>query len=497
MEKRFILSIDHGTTGSRVFCFDEKGHILSSAYREFAQHFPRAGWVEHDAEEIWAGIRFLIHEAMERGDLDARNALGIGITNQRETVVVWEKSTGKPVHHAIVWQCRRTADICEGIRKAGHEETIRAKTGLVVDAYFSGTKLQWILDHVPSARTLADRGRLAAGTMDTWLLYKLTGEHKTDYTNASRTMLFNIRTRSWDEELLSILKVPGSILPEAAPSQHRFGVTKGTGVLPDGIPVLAMAGDQQSALFGQLCTEPGQAKNTYGTGCFLLFHTGNDCVMSHSGLVTTLACDQTGGPAFALEGSVFIGGAVIQWLRDYMKFFATARETQQIVEDISHEEDDLVFVPAFVGLGAPHWDMKARGSIFGITRDTSPARITRAALKSIALQSHDLVKAMEQDTGNALPFLRADGGASANNFLMQFQADILGRPVERPANIDTTASGVAFLAGIGAGIWRDANELRSIVQDQSTFQPGMAEERRQRELRLWHRGVERSRNWVD
>lgn len=497
MGKKFILSIDHGTTGSRVFCFAEDGHLVSSAYREFTQHYPRAGWVEHDAEEIWAGIRFLIHEAIERGDLDARDAIGIGITNQRETVVVWEKSSGKPVHHAIVWQCRRTAGVCDEIKRAGHEQMIREKTGLVVDAYFSGTKLQWILDHVPSARTLADRGRLAAGTMDSWLLFKLTGEHKTDYTNASRTMLFNIRTRSWDDELLSILKVPRSILPEAAPSQHRYGVTKGTGVLPDGIPVLAMAGDQQSALFGQLCTEPGQAKNTYGTGCFLLFHTGSDCVMSHSGLLTTLACDRTGQAAFALEGSVFIGGAVIQWLRDYMKFFASARETQQMVEDISHEEDDIVFVPAFVGLGAPHWDMKARGSLFGITRDTSPARITRAALKSIALQSFDLVKAMEQDTGKQLPFLRVDGGASANNYLMQFQADILGCRVERPANVDTTASGAAYLAGIGAGIWRDAEELRASLREQSLFEPKMDPAHREKELRLWHRGVERARNWVD
>lgn len=497
MGKKFVLSIDHGTTGSRVFCFDEKGKTLSSAYREFTQHFPKPGWVEHDAEEIWAGVKFLLQDAIDKADLDAKDAIAIGITNQRETVVLWEKTSGKPVHKAIVWQCRRTADICDELKKAGHENTIRAKTGLVIDAYFSGTKLAWLLDNVPSARTLADRGRLAAGTMDTWLLHKLTGEHKTDYTNASRTMLFNIEKRTWDDELLSILRVPASVLPEALPSCSPFGITKNTGVLPDGIPVLAMAGDQQAALFGQLCTEPGQAKNTYGTGCFLLFHTGNQFLISRSGLLTTLAIDKKGGPAYALEGSVFIGGAVVQWLRDYMKFFASARETQQLVEDIDREEDELVFVPAFVGLGAPHWDMKARGAIFGITRDTSPARITRAALKSIALQSADLVKAMEADTGQSLPFLRVDGGAAANNYLMQFQADILNRRVERPANVDTTATGTAYLAGIGAGVWKDADELRSLLRDYSIFNPEMTEEKRSRELKLWQKGVERSKSWVD
>lgn len=497
MSRKFIISIDHGTTGSRVFCFDEKGKVISSAYREFTQHFPKPGWVEHDAEEIWAGIKFLLQDAINKADLDAKDAIGIGITNQRETIVVWEKSTGKPIHRAIVWQCRRTTDICNKLKADGHEDMIRSKTGLVVDAYFSGTKLAWILDQAPSARNLAERGRLAAGTMDSWLLYKLTGEHKTEYTNASRTMLFNIQTLKWDDELLSVLRVPTSVLPDVQPSCSAFGKTKDTGVLPDGIPVLAMAGDQQAALFGQLCTEPGQAKNTYGTGCFLLFHTGDKFLISKSGLLTTLACDKTGNVAYALEGSVFIGGAVVQWLRDYMKFFANASETQQLVTNIDNEDDEIVFVPAFVGLGAPHWDMKARGAIFGITRDTSPARITRAALKSIALQSADLVHAMETDTGESLPFLRVDGGATANNYLMQYQSDILNRRVERPANIDTTATGTAYMAGIGAGVWKDADELRSLLRDYSIFNPAMQEDRRSRELRLWKKGVERSKDWVD
>lgn len=496
MNQKYIISIDHGTTGSRVFCFNEKGEILSSSYREFTQHFPRPGWVEHDPEEIWAGVKFLIQDAINKGDLSPKNAIAIGITNQRETVVIWDKITKKPIYNAIVWQCRRTSNICEELKQKGYENLVKNKTGLVIDAYFSGTKIKWILDHVEGSRDLAKNDRLQAGTMDSWLLYKLTGEHKTDYTNASRTMIFNIKEKKWDKELLEILNIPENILPEVLPSRAPFGKTKDIQVLPDGIPVFALIGDQQAALFGQLCVNPGEAKNTYGTGCFLLFNTGNDFILSTSGLLTTLACDKSGNPAYALEGSVFIAGAVVQWLRDYMKFFANAKESEEIIRNLN-DEDEVVFVPAFVGLGAPHWDMKARGAIFGLTRDTTPARITRAALRSIALQTYDLVSAMENDTGKKLPYLRVDGGATNNYYLMQFQADILNRRVERPKNIDTTAAGSAYLAGIQAGIWKDAEELSKIIQDRTIFEPKMPEEIRKKHLHFWHKGVERVKNWID
>ncbi|MCS7205956.1 MAG: glycerol kinase GlpK [Leptospiraceae bacterium] len=496
MGQKYILSIDHGTTGSRVFCFSEKGEIISSSYREFTQHFPKAGWVEHDPEEIWAGLLYLIQDAINKGDLDSKDAIAIGITNQRETVVLWDKKTQKPIYNAIVWQCRRTAKICEELKEKGYENIVRNKTGLVIDAYFSGTKIQWILDHVEGARDLAKNGRLQMGTMDSWILYKLTGEHKTDFTNASRTMIFNIKQKEWDEELLEILNIPKNILPEVLPSRANFGTTKNVQVLPDGIPVYAMIGDQQAALFGQLCVHPGEAKNTYGTGCFLLFQTGNDFILSNSGLLTTLACDKDGNPTYALEGAVFIAGAVIQWLRDYMKFFATAKESEELIKDLK-DDDEVVFVPAFVGLGAPYWDMKARGAIFGLTRDTSPARITRAALKSIALQTYDLVHAMEKDTGKKLPFLRVDGGATSNQFLLQYQADILNRKVERPKNIDTTAAGSAYLAGIQAGIWKDAEELSEIMKDKTIFEPKMSEVQRKKELHYWHKAVERVKNWSE
>lgn len=496
MNKKYIISIDHGTTGSRVFCFDEKGQVISSSYREFTQHFPRPGWVEHDPEEIWAGVKFLIQDAINKGDLSPHNAIAIGITNQRETVVIWDKQTGKPIYNAIVWQCRRTADICNDLKNQGYENLVKNKTGLVIDAYFSGTKIKWILDHVEGARELAKNGRLSVGTMDSWLLYKLTGEHKTDYTNASRTMIYNIKDKKWDDELLNILNIPKNILPEVQPSRSNFGKTKNIQVLPDGIPVFALIGDQQAALFGQLCVHPGEAKNTYGTGCFLLFHTGDEFILSNSGLLTTLACNKDGNVAYCLEGAVFIAGAVIQWLRDYMKFFANAKESEDLIHDLKGD-DEVVFVPAFVGLGAPHWDMKARGAIFGLTRDTTPARITRAALKSIAFQTYDLVQAMEKDTGKKLPFLRVDGGATSNHYLMQFQADILNRRVERPKNIDTTAAGSAYLAGIQAGVWKDAEELTEILRDRTVFEPKMSENIRQKELKYWHKAIERVKNWVE
>lgn len=498
MSQPFLIAIDQGTTGSRVFCFDTKGQVLASAYREFTQHFPRPGWVEHDAEEIWNGVETLLGEALEQGKLKASEALGIGITNQRETTVVWDRKSGKPVHHAIVWQCRRTSARCEELKKQGHQAMIREKTGLVIDAYFSGTKFEWILDHA-GVRDRAEKGELCGGTIDSWLLYKLSGVHATDYTNASRTLLYNIARKEWDNDLLQLLRVPAAMLPQVKTSRAHFGKTRGVRGLPDGLPIYSMIGDQQAALFGQVRVNPGEAKNTYGTGCFLLFNTGDRFLISKAGLLTTLACGPRGEVCYALEGAVFIGGAVIQWLRDFMNFFTQAPQSEEMVRRIesTHETDSVVFVPAFSGLGAPYWDMQARGAIFGLSRDTSPARITRAALKSIALQSYDLVKAMEQDTGEKIHALRVDGGATSNNYLLQYQADILGVAVERPGNIDTTALGAAYLAGMEAGVWKDAGDLLKLQSDRTAFQPAMEDAVRERELHYWHKAVDRVRNWVD
>jgi len=497
MKKPFIIAIDQGTTGSRVFCYDTNGRVIISSYREFTQHFPRPSWVEHNTDEIWEGVQKLIEEAIAKSGLNPSDALGIGITNQRETTVIWDRKTGQQVHNAIVWQCRRTADICEELKKQGHTELVRSRTGLVIDAYFSGTKIRWLLDNVPGLKTRAEKGEVAAGTIDCFLLWKLTGEHATDYTNASRTMIYNIEKKKWDEDLLRALSIPAGILPEVKSSRTMFGKTKNLKCLPDGIPVLALAGDQQAALFGQLCVNQKKKKNTYGTGCFLLFNTGNHFLISKTGLLTTLACDAAGNVCYALEGSVFIGGAVVQWLRDFMRFFANARETEEIIRDIQDEEDDVVLVPAFAGLGAPHWDMNARGAIFGLTRDTTPARITRAALKSIALQSLDLVLAMEKDTGEKMPHLRVDGGATSNNYLMQFQADILNCNVERPSNIDTTALGAAYLAGLEAGVWRNTEELLKLQSDRTIFKPAMDAGRRAREIKYWNKAVDRVKNWAE
>ncbi|MCB1324175.1 MAG: glycerol kinase GlpK [Spirochaetales bacterium] len=497
MAKDFIIAIDQGTTGSRVFCFGKDGAVISSVYREFTQHFPKPGWVEHDAEEIWQGVRDLLGQALEKGGLKASEAAGIGITNQRETAVVWERSTGKPIHRAIVWQCRRTSDRCEELKKQGHEELVRNRTGLVIDAYFSGTKYEWILNQVSGARARAEKGELCAGTIDSWLLFKLTGEFRSDYTNASRTMLYNIEKKEWDAELTKLLGIAPAALPEVVASSSEFGRTKGVDGLPDGVPVLSMIGDQQAALFGQLRVNPGEAKNTYGTGCFLLFNTGDEFLISRSGLITTLACNARGDVCYALEGAVFIGGAVVQWLRDALKFFPNASESEELARQLDDEPDEIVVVPAFAGLGAPYWDMKARGAIFGISRDTSPARITRAALKSIALQSCDLVRAMEKDTGKKMDLLRADGGAAANRYLLQYQADILDTPVERPANLDTTALGAAYLAGLKAGVWKDVPALLKLQSDRTRVEPKMKAAERDRELRYWHKAVERVRGWVE
>ncbi|MCG6152222.1 glycerol kinase GlpK [Leptospira bandrabouensis] len=491
-KKGYIIGIDAGTTGIRTFCFNDKGKVISSAYQEFKQFYPKPGWVEHDPEEIWVKTQKLISQAIKNGKLNPKDAVAIGITNQRETSVVWDKKTGKPVYNAIVWQCRRTSDICKDLKKQSLESNFRNKTGLVLDAYFSGTKIQWILDNVKGARAKAEKGELLFGTIDTWLLYKLTGhkEHKTDHTNASRTLLFNIQTKEWDEELCEILRVPMSMLPKAYNSKNLFGFTSSVKSLPDGIPISSLVGDQQGALFGQLCTEPGEAKNTYGTGCFLLFNVGDEFRISNQGLITTLALGPEGKTVYCLEGSVFIGGAVVQFLRDNLEFFEYSKDSEKLVKAIK-TKDDLVFVPAFAGLGAPHWDQEARGAIFGLSRDTTPAQITRAALKAIALQSYELANAMEKETGKPLKFLRVDGGATSNAWLMQFQADILGTKVIRPQNVDTTVLGAAYLAGLERGFFKSVASLRKEETKTTQFLPKMKESERKEEIDKWNWAISR------
>lgn len=490
MAKPFIITIDQGTTGSRVFLISDRGEVISSAYEEFTQHFPRPGWVEHDANEIWASVSKLLGKALEGSGLKASDAVAIGITNQRETTVVWEKGTGKPIHNAIVWQCRRTADYCEQLKKEGKADVFRNKTGLVLDAYFSGTKIKYILDNVAGARARAEKGELLFGTIDSFLLYKLTGEHKTDYTNASRTLIFNIHERKWDTELCKILDIPEAILPVAQASKSLFGKTKGLGALPDGIPVYSMIGDQQSALYGQLCHSPGEAKNTYGTGCFVVMNLGDKFLQSKHGLITTLACDANGQPVYALEGSIFIGGAVVQWLRDKMHFFDDSTKSEGLAKSAA-EESDVVFVPAFAGLGAPYWDQNARGAILGLTRDTTAGQITQAALKAIALQSYDVIAAMQADSGLKLPSLKVDGGATRNHYLMEFQAGILTSSVVVPRNAETTVLGAAYLAGLGAGLWSSPEDLKGLNPPAATYQPVMNAAQRERELKLWKDAVGR------
>ncbi len=488
--KEYIIGIDAGTTGIRTFCFDKKGKVISTAYEEFKQIFPKPGWVEHSPEEIWAKTEKLLSSAIRKGKLRASNAVAIGITNQRETTVVFDRKTGKPIYNAIVWQCRRTSELCNDFKKQGLESEFRNRTGLVLDAYFSGTKIHWILNNVKGAKEKAENGDLIFGTIDTWLLYKLTNgkSHATDHTNASRTLIYNIAEKKWDADLLKILGIPNSMLPEVYPSRHIFGKTQNVKGLTDGIPITSLVGDQQGALFGQLCTDVGEAKNTYGTGCFLLFNTGDEFRISKNGLLTTLACGPEGKTVYALEGSVFIGGAVIQWLRDNMKFFKKSADTQKIAQSLK-KEDEVVFVPAFAGLGAPHWDMNARGAIYGLTRDTTPEQITRAALKSIALQSYELVQAMEQDTGVSLKVLKVDGGATFNDYLMQYQADILGKKVIRPENVDTTVMGAAFLAGLETGFFSSVEELKKLTKKYKEYTPKMKEEIRKAEIARWHSAV--------
>lgn len=485
----YILSIDQGTTGTTVLLVDTLGNIVAQGYREFTQYYPKPGWVAHDPDEIWSVTQQAIADVLCQSGIK-EDIVAIGIANQRETTVVWERKTGNPIYPAIVWQCRRTADICTDLKQQGVEEQVKAKTGLVLDPYFSGTKIAWILDRVEGAREQAERGELAFGTIDTWLLWKLTdGQvHKTDYTNASRTLLFNINTLCWDETLLEVFNVPSAILPEVCPSASLFGEAKNP--LLDGISIAGIAGDQQSAMFGQLCLKPGLAKNTYGTGCFLMLNIGSQRVHSESGLLTTLACSLDENPAYALEGSVFVAGAAVQWLRDGLQLIDTAAETEQIASRVS-DSGGVFVVPAFTGLGAPYWDAEARGAILGLTRGTTREHIIRATLEAIAFQSADVVTAMLAHAGVTLERLRVDGRAVQNNFLMQFQADILGIDVERPGQIETTGLGAAYLAGMATGVWASVEELEAYRKIDCVFPPQITANQRNEKLAGWQNAVRR------
>jgi glycerol kinase len=492
---KYILSLDQGTTSSRAILFDTAQNIISSAQREFPQHYPREGWVEQDPMDIYASQSAVMSEAIAKSGVDVRDIAAVGIANQRETTIVWDKKTGQPVYNAIVWQCRRTSDIVEGLVRDGHGDTIRNATGLVPDAYFSGPKIQWILDNVPGARRKAENGDLLFGTVDTWLIWKLTGGrvHATDRTNASRTMLYNIHTLRWDDELLKLMDIPRAMLPEVFDSSHIYGHVP---VQDVPLPIAGVAGDQQAALFGQTCFEPGEAKNTYGTGCFLLMNTGAKPVSSQNGLLTTIAAGIPGQLNYALEGSVFTGGAVIQWLRDELRFFDSSADSEALAASVP-DTGGVYLVPAFTGLGAPHWDMYARGLMVGMTRGTRREHMTRAALEAIAYQSHELVAAMEADTGVTLRRLSVDGGASQNGFLMQFQADLLNKPVCRPWIYETTALGACYLAGLAAGVWQSPSELRGLRQDDALFMPRMEADVRGCLLSGWRRAVSLSRGWAD
>lgn len=497
MEK-YVLSFDAGTTSSRAIIFNKKGEIINVAQKEFKQIYPKAGWVEHDPMEIWASQSGVAREVLEMSAIRPEQIAAIGITNQRETTIVWDKNTGRPVYNAIVWQCRRTASYCEKLKEEGWTEKIKDKTGLVVDAYFSGTKIAWILDNVEGAREKAERGELLFGTVDTWLVWNLTrGKvHVTDYSNASRTMLYNIKELKWDDEILERLNIPKSMLPEVRNSSEVYGHTD-TGTYGGAqIPIAGIAGDQQAALFGQNCFAPGMVKNTYGTGCFVLMNTGEEMIQSKNGLLTTIAWGIDGKVHYALEGSVFIAGAAIQWLRDELRLVYDSPQSEYYANKIE-DTDGLVVVPAFTGLGAPYWDMYARGGIFGITRGTKREHLVRATLESLAYQSKDVIDAMQEDAGLPLAYLRVDGGASANNFLMQFQADMLNTQVHRPKTLETTALGAAYLAGLAVGYWKDLEEISEEFAIEKEFLPEMSEEKRAKNYKYWKKAVERSMDWVD
>jgi glycerol kinase len=490
---RFVVAIDQGTTGTTVLVLDRRGRVCGRAYREFTQYFPRPGWVEHDPEEIWRVTLGVLRTACRRAGARGRDIAGIGITNQRETTVLWDRRRGRPVRRAIVWQDRRTAEHCHALRAAGAEDLLRRKTGLVLDPYFSATKLRWLLGHVRRAEERAARGELCFGTIDSWLVWKLTGGavHITDPTNASRTLLYDIHAQRWDPELCRLFEVPDALLPEVRASSGVFGETT-PDVLGVPVPIAGIAGDQQSALFGQGCTAPGMAKNTYGTGCFLLLHTGQRPVGSSHGLLTTLACDERGGPAYALEGAVFVAGAAIQWLRDGIGLLARAAESEKHARSVD-DSLGVYVVPAFVGLGAPYWDPEARGAVLGLTRGVTRAHLVRATLESLAFQTRDLMDAMAADAGAPLGELRVDGGAAANDFLMQFQADLLGVPVERPSLVETTAVGAAQLAGLAVGFWKSPSELAATRKKDRRFRPRMTADRRDALYRGWQDAVSRVR----
>jgi len=491
------MALDQGTTSSRCILFDHSGRICSVAQKEFTQYYPQPGWVEHDAQEIWDTTLEVARIAMLKIKANAAQIAGIGITNQRETTIVWDKNTGEPVYNAIVWQCRRTSEMVDALIENGHGEMIRAKTGLVPDAYFSGTKLRWILDCVPGVRERAEAGELLFGTVDTWLIWKLTGgaAHVTDYTNASRTMLFDIHRLCWDEELLQLLNIPRCMLPEVRPSSQVYGWTQFE-LLGGEIPVAGAAGDQQSALFGQCCFEPGDVKNTYGTGCFLLMNTGSDPVMSKNGLITTIAATLPGQVQYALEGSVFTAGAAIQWLRDELGVISSAAESLEYARSVP-DTAGVYVVPAFTGLGAPYWNQYARGMITGVTRGFSRAHLVRATLESVAYQTSDICKAMENDAGVPLTRLKVDGGASANDFLMQFQSDMLGSEVVRPKCIETTAMGAAYLAGLAVKFWESLDDVRASWETETVFRPEMDETHRDGLLKGWQKAVKTALMWTE
>jgi glycerol kinase len=492
---RYVISLDAGTTSSRAILIDEKGTPVATAQREFRQIVPQPGWVEHDAVEIFRTQRDVTREVVDKARVSLKDVMALGITNQRETTVLWDRQSGEPIANAIVWQDRRTAAMCAELREVGAESLIRERTGLVLDPYFSGTKIAWLLDQVPGARGRAERGELAFGTIDTWLVWHLTGNrtHVTDPSNASRTLLYNIHMGDWDPELLKLLRVPRALLPDVHPSAHAFGMVPAS-LLGEPLIIGGIAGDQQSAMFGQGCHKEGSAKNTYGTGCFMLLHTGEQVVQSRHGLVSTCGA-QTRGKEYALEGSVFIGGAVVQWLRDGLEFFAKSSEVEKLAASVL-DTGDVFLVPAFTGLGAPYWDAHARGAIVGITRGTTKAHIARAALESMAYQSAELLEAMQKDAGKKLSELRVDGGASANDLLMQFQADLLGVPVVRPRVLETTALGAAYLAGLTVALWKSREELAQQWQAARRFEPRMDPSRREALMSRWREAVSRARNWA-
>ena len=497
MSEKYIMSLDQGTTSSRAILFDHSGNIISIAQKEFKQHYPQAGWVEHDPEEIWSTQFSVMAEVMAKAGIKTEGVAAIGITNQRETTIVWDRHSGKAIYNAIVWQDRRTAAYCDELKAAGHAPMIQKKTGLVTDAYFSATKLKWILDNVSGARKKAENGDLYFGTVDSWLVWKLTGKkvHVTDVSNASRTMLLNIHTCEWDQDLLKLFDIPASMLPEVKPSSKTYGVTDAV-VNNANIPIAGIAGDQQAALFGQMCTNQGMVKNTYGTGCFMLMNTGEKAVASKNNLLTTIAWKLHNKVEYALEGSIFIAGAVVQWLRDEIQILRTSGEIEALAAKAKNN-DGVYFVPAFAGLGAPHWNQHARGSLFGLTRGTSKSHIALAALESIAYQTMDVLKAMEADSGISIKELRVDGGATINNFLMQFQSDILQVPVIRPKVYETTALGAAYLAGLAVGYWDSIPEIQKQWQEDKSFQPSMPVEQVNQLIKGWQRAVKASIAWAD